>query len=669
MTPELHQQLLRAAGLHQSGQLAEAMQLYRQILQSDPSQSDAWHLLGVASAQGGDTVTALQFIDRAIAIAPHISTFHGNRGMVLLQAGRPAEAEACQRRAVSLHPQSDEAHRNLGKALAEQRRWSEAEAAYREAVRLNDRSADVYCSLGIALKEQRRYDEALAAYHSAIDIEPRSAAAYNNLGNLLKLLGRCGEASECCQRAVELQPQLAEGYNNLGNALADQGRLDEALAAYERAVVLQPDFALAHSNWLLTHQYVAGVTIERLNELHAQWNAQHAAALAQHAVPHRNVPDPERRLRLGFVSADLWRHPIGYLLLSVLKALDRHQCEVFVFANQVRRDEVTDELLPGVDRWHDVAAWSDERLAEQVRADQIDVLFDLSGHTAENRLTMFARQPAPIQISWLGYVGPTGVEAIEYFLADKALVSDELVERYRQRPIRFAHAPWCVYRPPADAPEVGPLPALKRGFVTFGSFNKPTKVTPQVVALWATILQRVPRSRLVLKYRGFNDPPTRARYERLFHAEGVDPQRLDLQGDSSFREMLDQYQADIDIALDPFPHNGGMTTILALWMGVPVVTCPGDTLASRLSYATYRAMDWTEAVAHDHGAYVALAVALANDLPRLSAMRAALRPRLAASPLLDGPGLAAEVLAELRVLWRAWCARDTAFFREHNADC
>ncbi len=658
MTAELHQELLRAAGLHQAGQLSAAMQIYRQILQIDPSRADAWHLLGVASAQSGDTVTALQMIDRAIAIAPRVGSYHGNRGMVLLQAGRPSEAEASQRQALQIDPRSIEAHRNLGKALADQCRWKEAEAAYRDAIRLNDRSADVYCSLGISLKEQRRYDEALAAYHSAIQIDSRSAAAYNNLGNLLKLLGRYGEASDCCQRAVELQPQLAEGYNNLGNALADQGRLDEALAAYERAVALKPDFALAHSNLLLTQQYRADVTIERLNESHTQWNTQHAAALSQHIVAHRNGRDPERRLRLGFVSADLWRHPIGYLLLPVFQGLDRKRCEVFVYANQVRRDEVTLELSQSVDTWHDVAAWNDERLAEQIRHDQIDILFDLSGHTAENRLLMFARKPAPIQISWLGYVGPTGVEAIDYFLTDGVLVSDELVARYAQQPLRFAHAPWCTYRLPLDAPEVGPLPALEHGFVTFGSFNKPTKITPQVVTLWANILQRVPRSRLVLKYRGFNDPPTRERYLRLFEAAGVDPQRLACQGESPFRDMLDQYQAEIDLALDPFPHNGGMTTILALWMGVPVVTWPGETLASRQSYATYRAMNWTEAVARNQDEYVELAVALANDWPRLAAWRAELRPRLVASSMMNGPALAVDLLDEIRTVWRAWCAGD-----------
>jgi predicted O-linked N-acetylglucosamine transferase (SPINDLY family) len=299
-----------------------------------------------------------------------------------------------------------------------------------------------------------------------------------------------------------------------------------------------------------------------------------------------------------------------------------------------------------------VCGVSHAALAEQIRADTVDILFDLAGHTGGNRLLVFARKPAPIQITWLGYVGTTGLAAMDYLLADRWQVPPPAEVHYRERVLRLADGYVC-YDPPADAPPVAPLPALQRGCVTFGSFNNPAKITPQVVEVWSRILARAAGARLVLKSHGFDQPSVRRHFAELFAARGIDPARLELLGPSPHRELLEHY-GRIDLALDPFPYNGGLTTCEALWMGVPVITCPGETFAGRHSLGHLSNVGLTETIARDLEQYVEIAVSWAKDLARLTAVRGGLRGRVAASPLCDGPRFAANLLARLREAWQRW---------------
>jgi predicted O-linked N-acetylglucosamine transferase (SPINDLY family) len=365
--------------------------------------------------------------------------------------------------------------------------------------------------------------------------------------------------------------------------------------------------------------------------------------------------DPQRRLRLGFVSPDFWRHPVGYFLIRVLENLDRERFEIVCYSDRAVPDAMTARFQRAAARWRETRRMGDEPLAEQIRADRIDILFDLAGHTAENRLLVFARKPAPIQITWAGYVGTTGLEAMDYLLADRWEVPPEAEPYYAERVLRMPDGYVC-YDPPAYAPRVGPLPAGGTGAhpgVTFGSFNHPLKFTPRVVACWARILHRLPQARLVLKYRGLDDPDAQARLWKLFAGEGIAARRVELSGGCSHDEFLGWYNR-IDIALDPFPYGGGLTTCEALWMGVPVVTCPGETFASRHSLSHLSNVGLKETIARDLDEYVALAVSLAEDLPRLAALRAGLRERMARSPLCDGKRFAANLAELLRRVWREW---------------
>ena len=466
-------------------------------------------------------------------------------------------------------------------------------------------------------------------------------------------LGRLDEALACHRRAVDLRPDYALAHHNLSLALQGQGRLDEAAASYRRALELRPDAATAHASLLLLMQYCPGVTLSELAAAHAEFDRRHAAPLRAAWRPHENARDPERPLRVGFVSADFGRHPVGFFLVRCLENLDRGQCEIVCYSNRILKDDLTARFQAAATIWRDAAGLNDDQLAEQIRADRINVLFDLAGHTARNRLLVFARKPAPIQITWIGYEGTTGLEAMDYILADGYEIPPQSEPHYRERVLRMPDGYVC-YDPPHDAPPVSPLPAAEKGHVTFAAFHNPPKIGPQVVEVWARILKRLPRARLVLKYRGTDDASVAGRLTGLFAGRGIEKARLEFAPPSRYADYLAAY-GDVDIALDPFPFGGGITTCDALWMGVPVVTCPGETFASRHGLSHLSNVGLTETIARDLDEYVDLAVSLAGDLPRLAALRAGLRERMAASPLCDGKRFAANFAEILRGVWRRWC--------------
>ena len=583
--------------------------------------------------------------------------------------GNLDEAIACYRRALELGPDYAQAHNNLGVACKERGNLDEAIACCRRAVELKPDYAEAHNNLGVALREQGQLEEAVACCRRAIDFKPDFAAAHNNLGSALADQGKLDEAVACYRCAVALKPDDAEVHNNLGNALKDRGEPDEAVACYRRALELKPDYAAAHSNLLFALQYCAGATLSRLAEAHAEYERRHAAPLrsgergtgshpegtrppagypATQRVPgrdeHPNTRAHRRQLRLGFVSPDFGRHPVGYFLVRLLENLSQAH-ETICYSDRIVKDDLTERLQSAASRWLDVFAASDQQLAKQIEADGVEVLFDLAGHTAHNRLLVFARKPAPIQVTWAGYVGTTGLTAIDYLLADRYEVPPGAERHYQERVLRMPDGYVC-YDPPAYAPPVTPLPALGRGEVTFGCFNNPAKITPQAIEVWSRVLRRLPGARLVLKFKGWNDPGVARRFAETFAARGIDAGRLEFLGCSPHAELLGEY-GRIDLALDPFPYCGGLTTCEALWMGVPVITCPGETFASRHSLSHLSNVGLTETIARDLDEYVELAVSLAGDLPRLADLRAGLRERMGASPLCDGKRFASNLASIL----------------------
>jgi predicted O-linked N-acetylglucosamine transferase (SPINDLY family) len=391
------------------------------------------------------------------------------------------------------------------------------------------------------------------------------------------------------------------------------------------------------------------VTPDQLATEHAAYDRQHAAPLLPAGAPRALLHHRHQRLKVGFVSPDLGRHPVGYFLVRVLENLSPDRLETTFYSHRRGKDDLTGRLQAAASGWRDVAGLSDEKLADQIREDQIDILFDLSGHTGYNRLLVFARKPAPIQITWIGYEGTTGLAAMDFLLADRHVVPEGSECFYRERVLRMPDGYLC-FDPPKSAPPVGPLPALQTGTMTFGSFNNLAKTTPDVVAVWADILRRVPGSRLLMKYRGLGNQNVRQRYIDLFAARGVDPQRLIFLPFSSHAEYLATYQ-HVDLVLDTFPFSGSTVTCNSLWMGVPVLTCPGATFASRHSLSHLSNVGLTGMIARDLREYVEKAVSCAADLPKLAALRSDLREQMAASPLCDGKRFADHWTSLLYDVW------------------
>ena len=384
--------------------------------------------------------------------------------------------------------------------------------------------------------------------------QTRFRRAHFSLGYALQNQGEFTEAICSYRQALQHKPGYAEAHNNLGVALRDQGQIAEALPCFQQALDCKPDHTAAQSNLVFTLQYRSGVTLGELAAAHREYEREHAAPLRSGRRTHDNSRSADRRLRLGFLSPDFHCHPVGYFLIRVLENLDREQCEPICYSDGRTRDGLTARFQAAAAIWRDAGHSSDEQLADQIREDRIDVLFDLSGHTAHNRLLVFARKPAPIQVTWIGYEGTTGLAAMDYLLADQHVVPAGAEAHYQEKVLRMPDGYVC-YDPPAMAPSVNPLPAYEKDYVTFGSFNNLAKINPEVVALWARPPPG-PRIALAMKYKGLQDQTAKSRYLELFAASGVKPDRLDLLPPTPFAEYLAAYQ-QVDIGLDPFPFSGG----------------------------------------------------------------------------------------------------------------
>jgi predicted O-linked N-acetylglucosamine transferase (SPINDLY family) len=610
-----------------------------------PRAADMHFNLGNAFRARKDLDEACACYRRAIDIEPAYAEAYNNLGNSLRDGGQLDPAEACLRRALEIQPNYAEAHNNLGNVLRDRGKAVEAEACCRTALELRPDFAEARNNLGNALKSQGRKEEAEACYRLALERAPGFFEAWENLGAVLLSGGKIEEAVRCYRRAVELRPDRAEGYCGLGNALMTRGDLDAGDAGYRRALELRPDYAEAHSAALLWRQYRPGVTLAALAADHAEWDRLYGQVPASTTTRAGPPPTPHRPLRLGFVSADFGQHPVGCFCIRAFESLAPGLFDICCYSNCFRDDALAVRFKTVARLWREIHHLTDAAVAEQILADGIDVLIDLAGHSAGNRLPVFARKPAPVQITWIGSEGTTGLSAMDYILADECVIPPGVEGYYCERVLRLPDVYVC-FDPPREAAPVGPLPAPRRGHVTFGCFNNPAKLNAQVAAVWSQILRRVPGSRLVLKYRGLTDAGLRDRIFEMFEVQGVTAERLEFHDWSSRAAMLAEYNA-IDLALDPFPFAGGATTCEALWMGVPVITCPGATFAGRHSLSYLTAVGLTTTIARDLQEYVEIAASQARDLDRLATARARMREQMAGSPLCDGSRFAANLAAML----------------------
>ena len=637
------------------GELDAAIGAYRRALELKPADADAGHNLAIALKDRGRVGEAIAAYRAVLQLRPDFAAAHYNLGNALLQQGQRDEAIDAYRRAVRLRPDLADAHHNLGTALSGQGRREEAVAAYRRALELQPDGADTWISLGQARQDQGQPDEAIAAYQRAIQLRPDAAEAHNNLGNALTSRGRLDEAIAAYRRALQLRPDYAVAHNNLANARMDVGQLDEALAEFRRALQLKPDYVEAHSNLIFALHFHPAHDAVSVEEEHRRWHRQFAEPLQKFLRPHAADRDPDRRLRLGYVSPNFSHHVICHFLTPLLEAHDPARFEIYAYASVRHPDEITERLSKTAAVWREARGVRDEALAEQIREDRIDILVDLTQHMADSRLLVFARQPAPVQVAWLGYPGRTGLRAMDYRLTD-ALLEPEGAESSEsgEEPVRLPDS-WFCFAPIDAYPQPGELPALRAGHVTFGCLNNFCKVNDDVLRLWADVLRAVPGARLLLQCPAGGH---RAGVREFFAARGIGADRVQLVPRTSTREeFLDLFQR-IDIALDPLPYNGGTTTCEALWMGIPVLTLPGSRIVSRIGLSILSAVGLPEWVAASEAGFVSLAASLAGDLPHLAELRSTLRARMKASRFMDAARFTRNVEAAYREMWARWCAAE-----------
>jgi protein O-GlcNAc transferase len=653
----------------------------------DPASPAALNGRGIAF-QGLDRYEeALAAFREAQVAAPADPDPHNNEGLMLRRLDRPAEAEAAFRRAVDLDPADRIAANNLGSTLLVLGRLDEAAQCLRAVVRAYPRFGTAHLNLGAVLRRQGRLDEAAAELATAVELEPRSVEALNNYGGVLLdrgsadeavalferalaeapgdpdsltglglallALGQFARALDQLWRAAEIQPDSARVANNVATAYRAQGDLPRAIEWYRRALALQPDAPDAWSNLLGALNYLPDLPLADLLTEHRRYGVSLEAPLRARWPAHPNDRDPDRRLRVGYVSADFREHAMAFSILPLLAHHDRERFEVFCYANNPREDGLTARMRAHVPEWHRVVGVADEEMATLVHNHGIEILVDLSGHTALNRLPVFARKPAPVQAAWLGYVTTTGLTALDYRLTDAfadPLGGDEV--GYTERLLRL---PWVtVFQPPEASPPVAPGPAATGGPITFGCFNHHAKITPAAIGLWARILTAAPGSRLLVGNAG--EPGIQDRLAAAFATHGVARERLEFRPRLPLEGFLALHH-EIDLALDTFPYNGGATSCHSLWMGVPFVALAGDRYMARMGVSLLNQVGLGELVARTPDEYVALATGLARDLAQLAALREGMRARLTASPLVDGPAFVRSLEAAYRQMWRAWCRR------------
>jgi len=642
--------------LLRAGNAAEASRLCKAVISRMPDNGPVHTLLGFAYRQQGRSTEAAGCFTRAIAIDSRDAAALNELGNICWQEGRIGEAATFYQRALAAEPASPGAMINLGNALSRLGRLNEAAQMFEQARALQPDSLEATFGLACALGTLGHNQRASALYQEIEQVRPDFPGLQLNFGLAQMKLGRCAEAIAHYDRAIALDPDDYMAHNNRGNALRAQQRNTEAVASFRRALAIKPDHARAHSNLLLTLNYEES-SQELIFRESQRFEVCQAAVLPSAGRTFTNDRDPQRVLRVGYVSADFRRHSVAYFLKGLLASHDRERVRVYCYSNVERADAVTAEFQSLADEWRTVTGLPDAAMTEQVRADSIDLLVDLGGHTGGNRLLVFARKPAPIQVSWLGYPNTTGLRTIDYRLTDDiADPPGEADALHTEMLVRLPGGFLC-FQPGAA---VAHSPAAARdpsaGGITFGSFNTLSKVTPDVIRVWAEILERIPGSRLLIKSETLDEEGTRARFTGAFTARGVAADRIEM------LPWIDEYAqhmalySRVDVALDPFPYNGTTTTCEALWMGVPVITLRGNRHAGRVGASVLYHAGLPEWIAESESGYIALAMASAADPQALRASRLATAERVRASALANQVRFTTALEHAYRSMWRTWCA-------------
>jgi predicted O-linked N-acetylglucosamine transferase (SPINDLY family) len=677
----------RAMAAYQAGRDEEAQTLCDQVVALEEDNPDAQYVLGMIAYRRKDLEAAEAYLRRAIGFERSAYWFHAALAEVLLARQKPEQAaealrEASElapdspeiahavatmlqqygssadqapawRRVVELAPQNVEAMANLGRALVQTGKPGEAIEVLRKSLAIDPQHFDANLSMAVALNNTGRHADALERAQHAIAIRASDPQPYHALAAALAGVKRYDEAVDAVRRALELEPRFRNAHDLLTILLANSGHVREAIEQWKRFLAVFPHDAGAHSNLLVTLNYLPDLSREQIFDAHRRWATTYADPFGAEARQLGNTPEINRRLRIGYVSPDFYRHPVAYFMKAIFAAHHQDKYEVVAFADVPKPDQVTMELKGRAGKWLSIVGKNNAQVAELARFEGIDVLIDLTGHTAKNRLGAFALRAAPVQISYLGYCNTTGMTAMDWIVGDEVTDPPDDTQPYVEKLLRVPGC-FCCYTPEPDAAEVNDLPAASGRPLTLGAFHALRKISEPVLDLWARVLRELPLARLLI-WRTYLTPRAQARLRDEFGHRGVDAQRLE------FRDRLPQDRShlsiyhDVDLALDAFPWSGHTTSCESLWMGVPLVTLRGNTHCGRMAASTLTAAGFGRFVADSQDDYLRIVKELAGDLPALAELRRTMRATTAASPLCDGARFIVGWERALRDAWKTWC--------------
>jgi predicted O-linked N-acetylglucosamine transferase (SPINDLY family) len=638
-----------AIAFQKTGRLAQAEDLYGQLMQTRPDLVDPPHFLGLIAHMKGDHQQAVELIEKAIAIRPSASMY-GNLAAVHIALENTEIAADLLQRGLQLDPKHADCLNNFGYVLKNQGKLAEAMNCFLEAIARKPNHAGAYANLGSTAYDMGQFHDAIRCFRTALSIDPNNLATRNSLGAALKETGDLQSAIQEFEQVLASDPDYALAYINLGNVARELGQPELAIEYFRKILERDPRQDRLHSNLLFAMLMVPGYSQDEIFAEHLRFAAQFEAPLRACWPTHDNPRDKHKRLKVGYVSGDFRNHAVAYFIEPVLAKHDKSQVEIFCYYNNHQDDDLTRRFAALSDHWVLCNGLSDEELAARIRQDGIDILIDLSGHTRHNRLMTFARKPAPIQITWIGYPATTGLAAMDYRITDANYDPEGMTERYHTETLlRLPMA--GLFKPVANRPPINALPALTQGVFTFACLNNLAKITEENIALWSQILSALPHARLML---GNVDDLARPRLVDLFAKYGIGEERLVLHQKMALGDFLALHQ-QIDLALDPFPYPGGTTSLHALSMGVPVITLAGDSPVSLCGAGIMRNAGLPEFITTSPQEYMQRAIAFASDLPRLEQIRQSLKGGNSIQSASDKSNFTRQLELVLRQVWEKWC--------------
>ncbi len=688
----LQETLVKAVHTHKAGDIDQAEKLYREVMKYDKQNSTCLHYLGVIAKQRGWLDESERLIKKALQAKPEWVDAYYNLALTFREQKNYMAAIEAANKGLSIDPEKFQILSLLSILYHQIDQSDKGVVLAEKAVKLNPQFREAWINLGINYYRLARFDEARKAYEMAIKLDPEPAEPYNNIGAIYMMRGLYAKAFPWFRKALEHNKKYPEAHNNIatcyrqadqyGNALIHykksleykkdfvdalcnlaniqrlMGLLDEAKETYEHVIKIAPEMIDNHCNYLMALHYMDELSRQYIYDRMRDWEKMYCTNLnIKSRWNFENNRDPDRKLRVGLVSGSFRRHPVGYMILPALENMDPEKVEWYGYSSvgDNKADDFTDRIREKCTSWKSLMGLTFEQMAELAREDQVDILIDLSGHSENSPLIAFAHRGAPVQVEWVGGLFDTsGIEEMDWIIGDDIEIPEGDEEWYTEKVYRMPDNYIC-YEPPEYAPEVGQLPALENGFVTFGNFNNLAKTTKTSVRIWARIMNTIPGSKLFLKTKGLGEDIVQKNIRDLFAEHGIEENRLIFAGGSKHEEHMQVFN-QVDICLDPYPYTGGLTTCESLYMGVPVVTLPGPTFAGRHAATHLNTVGLDEWIVDSEDAYVRKVAELASDTKKLSQIRQGLREKVKSSPLIDGKRFAVNLEKAFRHMWHDWLA-------------